>query len=144
MIARLTPSEALIYVMITTSAVDREISDVELARIGSLVRELPVFQDHDSDWMVEEAQACGKLLAKPDGLAKVLDLVKDALPPHLYETAYLFATDIAATDLRIEAEEVRFLELLAEKLGLDKLVCSALERAARARHQTVNKTTARA
>ena len=123
--------------MITTSAVDRQISNDELARIGSIVKELPPFADYDKDWLVGEAQECGKVLTKPDGLDKILDLVFEALPEHLHETAYVLAAEVAATDLRVRAEEIRFLELLADRLSLDKLTCAALERAARARHQKV-------
>jgi tellurite resistance protein len=133
----LLPQEALIYAMITISAVDRNISDEELQRIGSIVRELPPFEDYNRDWLINEAQACGKILSKPDGLDKVLNLIKENLPPHLHETAYVLAAEVAASDLKVGAEEVRCLELLAEKLRLDKLTCAALERAARARHQRV-------
>ncbi len=131
----LTAQEALIYAMITISAVDRKISDEELQRIGSIVRELPPFVNYNKDWLINEAQACGKLLAKQDGLDKVLTVIRENLPVHLYETAYVLAAEVAASDLKVGQEEVRCLELLAEKLGLDKLTCAALERAARARHQ---------
>ena len=134
----LTAQEALIYAMITTAAVDRTITDDELSRIGSVVRELPPFRDYDRDWLVGEAQECGKLLAKVDGLAKVLELIDDGLPDRLRETAYVLAAEVAATDMRVRVEEVRFLEMLAEKLGLDKLTCAALERAAKARHQKIS------
>ena len=134
---RLTPPEALIYAMITTSAVDREISNDELQRIGSIVKELPPFHEYDRDWLVTEAQECGKVLSKSDGLAKTLTLIKEGLPAHLRETAYVLAAEVAATDLMVRSEEVRFLEMLAEELGLDRLTCAALERAARARHQKV-------
>jgi uncharacterized membrane protein YebE (DUF533 family) len=135
MTAPLTPPEALIYAMVTTSAVDRRITDDELSRIGSIVKELPPFHDFDRDWLVGEAQDCGKILARPDGLRQVLDIIAEALTERLHETAYVLAAEVAATDLRVKVEEVRFLELLAERLKLDKLVCAALERAARARHQ---------
>jgi uncharacterized membrane protein YebE (DUF533 family) len=132
---RLSPAEALIYAMITTSAVDRRMTDEELQRIGSIVRELPPFHHYNRDWMVSEAEACGKVLAGPDGLTKVLDLIADAVPERLYETAYVLCAEVAASDLRVRVEEVRFLELLAGRLKLDKLTCAALERAAKARHQ---------
>jgi uncharacterized membrane protein YebE (DUF533 family) len=140
---RIKPASALIYAMITMSAVDRSMSDVEMARIGSIVSSLPAFAGHSggraesahANWLTEEAQACGKLLAKDGGLDRVLDLIADALPENLHETAYVLCAEIAASDLEIKAEEVRFLELLADKLGLDRLVCAALERAVRARHQ---------
>jgi tellurite resistance protein len=134
--SRLSTPEALIYTMVTVSAVDRKISNDELARIGTIVRELPAFAGLSGDWMITTAQDCGNLLAKPKGLDKVLDIIKDTLPKHLRETAYVLAAELAATDLTIEIEEVRFLELLADKLAIDKLTCAALERAARARHQT--------
>jgi uncharacterized membrane protein YebE (DUF533 family) len=134
---RLSPQEALIYAMITTSAVDRKISNDELSRIGSIVAQLPPFVAYNQDWLVEESQACGKVLAKPDGLDKVLDLIHAGLPEHLRETAYVLAAEVAATDLKVKLEEARFLELLAAKLGLDRLVTTALERAAKARHQEI-------
>jgi tellurite resistance protein len=134
---RLDPPEALIYAMITTSAVDRRITDEELQRIGSIVKELPPFHDFNRDWMLSEAQACGNLLSKPGGLEKVLDLIFEALPQRLHETAYVLCAEVAASDMRVRVEEVRFLELLAAKLDLDKLTCAALERAAKARHQKV-------
>jgi tellurite resistance protein len=133
----LTPQEALIFAMITISAVDREISDEELRRIGSIVSELPPFEGYNRDWLVNEAQACGRYLVKPDGLNTVLQLVKTVLPRRLYETAYVLAAEVAASDLDVRDEEIRCLELLAETLELDKLTCAALERAARARHQRV-------
>lgn len=132
---RLNPSQALLYALITTAAVDRSISDDELGRIGSMVRELPVFAGYDGDWLMQEAQACGKLLSKPpNGVDTVLDLVHDALPRELYETAYVLCAEIANADLSVSPEEARFLEKLALKLALDKLVVAALDRAARARH----------
>ncbi len=135
--SRLTPQQALIYAMITTSAVDRKISDDELARIGSIVEQMPLFEGFNHDWLVNEAQECGRQLSKPDGLKAVLDIIFEALPEKLHETAYVFAAEVAATDLRVRVEETRFLEMLADRLKLDKLTCAALERAAKARHQKV-------
>lgn len=132
---RLTPAEALIYTMVATAAVDRKLSTDELQRIGSIVRDLPPFHEYERDWLVNEAQECGKVLAKLDGLAKVLVLIREGLPARMRETAYVLAAEVAATDLNVRPEEIRFLELLAEELGLDRLVCVALERAAKARHQ---------
>lgn len=133
----LSPEEALIYAMITTAAVDRQITDDELQRIGSIVRELPPFLNYDHDWLVKEAQDCSKVLAGPSGLDQVLDMILDGLPEHLEETAYVLAAEVAATDMKVRLEEVRFLELLADRLKLSKLICAALERAAKARHQKV-------
>ena len=43
----LTPQQALIYAMITTSASDNSMTDAELRRIGWVVKELPAFRDFD-------------------------------------------------------------------------------------------------
>ena len=133
----LTPQAALIYAMITTSAVDRTISDEELQRMGSIVRQLPVFNSYDHDWLVREAQDCGKILSKAGGLDRVLALIDASLPEHLRETAYVLCAEVAAADQEIKAEERRFLDLLAAELEIDQLTCAALDRAARARHQRV-------
>ncbi|MGE0701691.1 MAG: tellurite resistance TerB family protein [Hyphomicrobiaceae bacterium] len=134
----LSPEEALIYAMITTAAVDRRITDDELMRIGSIVKELPPFRNYEHDWLVREARDCSKVLVGADGLDRVLDLIVDSLPLHLHETVYVLAAEVAASDLKVRIEEVRFLERLAGRLNLDKLICAALERAAKARHQRLD------
>ncbi len=133
----LKPVEALIYAMVTVSAVDRTISDAELSRIGSIVKELPAFREFDSNWLLHESQECGRILGKDGGLGRVLDLITASLPERLRETAYVLAAEVAASDRRIASEEIRFLDLLGGALSLDKLTCAALERAATARHQMV-------
>lgn len=136
MSATLSPQEALIYAMVTTSAVDRTMSSEELSRIGSIVSQLPMFEDFDAD-LVEVSQACGKLLSGENGLKKVLSAISGGLSGVLRESAYMLALEVAAVDLRVNEEEIRFLELLAEALHLDRLTTAALERGARARHQRV-------
>ncbi len=121
--------------MVTVSAADHAISTDELNRIGSIVRELPPFTSYTEDWLADAAQECGKLLRKPHGVEKVLELVKSTLSPRLYETAYVLAAEVAASDLAVHHNEEKFLDLLASALELDELVCAALKRAARARHQ---------
>ena len=130
----LTHHDALIYVMVTMSAVDREMTDNELARIGNIVNNLPVFDDFDTDKLVQRAEDCGSMLSADGGLDAVLQLIASGLPEKLYETAYALAVEVAAADLAVGQEELRFLELLQDKLGLDALVKTAIERGARARH----------
>jgi hypothetical protein len=67
----------------------------------------------------------------------MLELIASALPKKLYETAYALAVEVAAADLKVPDEEIRLLELLRDALNLDKLVTAAIERSARARHQTL-------
>ncbi len=127
--------ETLIYVMVTMSAVDRIISDQELSKIGSIVSQLPVFASFDKEALVKTAEACGNLLGEDDSLNQILDLIAESLPHKLYETAYALAVEVAAVDRIVRNEEIRFLELLRDRLGLDKLTIAAIERGARARHQ---------
>jgi hypothetical protein len=134
---KLTPHEALIYIMVTMSAVDRQISDHELDRIAQIVRQLPVFMGFDFANLPDTAERCGELLGHEEGLDELLEMVEAALPKKLYETAYALGVEIAAADLRVPPEEIRFLELLRDQLHLDKLVTAAIERSARARHQTI-------
>ena len=128
---------ALIYVMVTMSAVDRNITDKELSRIGDLVSRLPIFADFDSDRLIATAQDCGELMSEPDGLEAVLLTIADAIPERLHETAYALAVEIAAVDLDVKQEELRFLQLLRDHLKIDKLAVAAIERGARARHQVI-------
>lgn len=67
--------------------------------------------------------------------AAVLNIVSEALPLHLYDTAYALAVDVAAADMDIVQEELRFLQMLRDKLDLDKLSIAAIEYTARARYR---------
>ena len=125
MTPQLSPAEALIYAMVTAAAVDRKITETELSRISALVGELPAFRNLEGDWLSREAQDCGRILSKPEGLNRVLDLIKAALPRSLRETAYVLATEVTISDLSVKDEETQFLSLLAETLELDQLVCAA-------------------
>ncbi|MGI9408145.1 MAG: tellurite resistance TerB family protein [Hyphomicrobiaceae bacterium] len=130
----LSPQDALVYAMVTMSAVDRNMKDVELARIGDLVSKLPVFEGFSDETLVQLAQACGDALAADDGLNDVLRMIEKSLPDRLHETAYALAVEVAAADLNVKVEELRFLDLLRDQFDLDKLTCAAIERGARARH----------
>lgn len=138
MTKRLSPPEALIYCMFTTSTVDRTVSRQEQERISSIVHELPAFKGYERDWFADEAQACGQVLSKPGGVEAVLDLVTEALPPELRETAYVLACEVVETDMNFRKEERHFLEMLASRFQLDKLLVAALERAVKARHRNVS------
>ena len=126
--------DALIYAMVTMSAVDRTVTDAELARIGEVVSNLPVFADFDQNRLVKAAEACGDVLSADGGLDQVLVLIRSALPKKLRETAYAIALEVAAADLSVPPEETRFLEMLRDSLELDKLTTTAIERGIRARN----------
>ena len=133
----ISAAQALIYAMFTTSAADNSMNDAEMRRIGSIVRNLPAFRNYNENELINEAKRWGQIASGPDGLTTVLELIGAALPDNLRETAYILAAEIAASDLSSRPEERRFLQLLAQRLRLDRLTVAALEHAALARHQTV-------
>mgnify|MGYP006274234075 FL=1 len=131
----ISTEQALIYTMVTMSGVEGKINAVELAEIRQLVQVLPIFHDFDEHRLVTVAQEAGEILQDKEGLKAILGLVKQALPPRLRETAYALAVEVAASDLAVGKEELRFLAILRDALGLDKLVTAAIERSAIARYQ---------
>lgn len=129
----ISPQEAMIYIMVIVSAADRDMNEMELARMGRLVNFLPVFDDFNEDDLPAATQRCQSLLMDTDGMHVVLEVIKDAIPSRLYDTAYAIAVEIASADLSVRTEEIRVLQLLRDRLSLDKLTCAAIERGAIAR-----------
>ena len=125
---------ALIYIMVLVSACDSDMTDAELSAIGENVRYLPIFDDFDPERLPDVTREATQILADADGLNNVLQIIKDAIPPKLCETAYAVACDVAAADPSASQEELRMLELIRHKLGVDRLCAAAIERGARARH----------
>ena len=132
-----SPHEALIYLMVITSAADREMTDIEMARIGNVVKTWPAFQDFD-DWkLIRVAQECQQRLQAPDGLAAILADAARTLPARLHDTAYAAAFEVATVDLEMRMEELRVLELIRDVLEVDEAAIEAIERATKARHRTL-------
>ena len=50
--------DALVYIMVSVSAVDSEMRETEMLRIGNIVKTLPVFAHYGPDRLVEAAKAC--------------------------------------------------------------------------------------
>lgn len=133
-----TAQEALIYLMVIMSASDRDMRDSELARIGAIIRTLPVFHGFEQSRTLAVAQECQRLLQEEAGLSGILAMIREVLPRDIQETAYALAVDIAAADLSVGAEETRILDIIKERFDLDPLACAAIERAASIRHRTVH------
>ena len=127
--------DALIYLMIVTASSDTTLTEQELKRIEGLVGRLPVFEGYDKADLAASANRCADLINGSTGLDGVLDMAVAAIPRRLQDTAYALAVEVAAVDLKLEQEELRFLEMVRDKLDLDRLVTAAIETAARARHR---------
>ena len=132
-----TAQAALIHTMVLVSASDGNMTDSELATIGDIVRMLPVFSGFDETQLSEVASQCVATLQNEDGLDLALTAIREALPDYLRETAYAVACDVAAADGEASQEELRLLELLRHRIGVDRLAAAAIERGARARHMTL-------
>jgi len=135
MASKISPQEALIYVMVIMSAADSNMTDQELFTMGEITRTLPAFRDFESDLLIETAEKCVPLLSGDNGLGDVIAAVRGALTPNLRETAYALACDIAVADGHLEQEEIRLLEIIRDNLDIDRLSAAAIERGARARFQ---------
>ena len=128
----LSIQDALIYLMVVTAAADRALSDQELNRMNILVKRLPIFENYNLDKLPAAAAECTDLLTNV-GVEGVLELVIAKIPKHLHDTAYALAVEIAAADLEVRQEELRWLEMVRDNLNIDRLTTAAIEVAARAR-----------
>lgn len=130
-----TAHDALIHLMIVAASSDSAMTEKELVRIQALIGRLPVFEGFDKARLAAVANACADKLNSAGGLDQVMDDAIAALPKKLQDTAYAVAVEITSVDLYLEQEELRFLEMLRDKLDLDRLTTAAIETAARARHR---------
>jgi tellurite resistance protein len=133
----ISTEQALIYVMVMMTGVEGKVKGEELAEMELLVRTLPAFRNLDRNRLTTIVQECGDMLQVKDGMQTVIALVNDQLPPRLKETAYALAVEVAAADLAVGKEELRFLAILRDGLGLDKLTTAAIEKSAIARYQAI-------
>jgi tellurite resistance protein len=133
MAKQLTVHEALVYVMVMVSAADGKMPEIELKRIGRLASFLPVFEGFDTDSIIGISRDIQELLSAPEGMDIALEIVREAIPSRLHDTAYSLAVEVATADLHLDAAEIRFLQMLRARLELDKLTAAAIERSAIAR-----------
>lgn len=132
----LSAEDCLVALMVAVSAADETIRTSELVRIQATVNHLPVFAKYDIDRMEVVSQTVFDLFEQEDGIEALFGLIRDNLPERLFETAYALACDVAAADGTITENENRMLEEIRYELNIDRLHAAAIERGARARHQT--------
>lgn len=128
---------AIIYAMVLVSASDAKMTDSELLTIGDVITHFPIFQDFSRDRLMIVVEECAAILTEAEGLDAVLGLIEEGVPDKLRETAYAAAVEVAAADEVVNQEELRILERLRHKLGIERLFAGAIERSARARHMTL-------
>ena len=135
-----TPSmslqDALIAVMVASSASDENMRTAELVAIQRMVNHMPVFANYDADRIRRVSQIVFDLFEEEDGLDALFGLIREALPDRLNETAYALACDVVTADGKHNEVELRMLEEIREELSIDRLHAAAIEWGARVRHMT--------
>ena len=126
---------ALVQTMVLVSAAEGQMTDRELYVMTQMVGYLPVFEDFDASRIGDLGEECAALLNREDGLDVALKRIALSLSPALRETAYALACDIAVADRQLVDAEIRMLELIRDRLAIDRLVAAAIERGAAARHR---------
>jgi tellurite resistance protein len=130
----LSAQDALVAVMIATSAADEQLRTSEMVAIQRMVNHMPIFAGYDLDRIRVIANTVFDLFEEEDGLDALFGLIRDGLPERLNETAYAMACDAAAADGRLRDVELRMLEEVREELNIDRLHAAAIEWGARVRH----------
>ena len=131
----LSVQDALIHLMVTTASSDAALSDQELKRMDALIGRLPIFEGFDRSRLPAVANACIDGI-NATGLEGALDNAVAAVPKRLQDTAYALAVEVAVVDLQLPQEELRLLEMIRDRLDIDRLITAAIEAAARARMRT--------
>jgi hypothetical protein len=126
---------ALIYTMVIVSAAERSLPESELHAFSEIVGHLPCFNGFDRGALPALLNDCIDLMSREDGLNATLAAIRKDLPPKLRDTAYAIACDLVAINGSATQEELRVLELLRDRLDIDRLTAAAIERGARARYQ---------
>jgi tellurite resistance protein len=135
--AALDPQEALICTIVLVAASDGAITDREIGVMSGLVQTLPVFQDFSTERLKSATEAVIGLLEEDEGLSHAAELIRDALPPRLRETAYALACDVVAAERLASQRVLQMLEFVMTELQLDPLVAAAIERGTRARYRRI-------
>ena len=134
--AAMSLQDALVAVMVASSASDENMRTAELVAIQRMVNHMPVFADYDADRIRRVSQIVFDLFEEEDGLDALFGLIRAALPERLNETAYALACDVVTADGKHNEVELRMLEEIREELSIDRLHAAAIEWGARVRHMT--------
>ncbi|AUH63268.1 tellurite resistance TerB family protein [Paracoccus zhejiangensis] len=130
-----SPCDALVAVMVATSASDETMRTSELVAIQRMVDHMPIFAEYDADRMRAVSQTVISLFEEEEGLDALFGLIREALPERLYETAYAMACDVAAADGRTYEGEIAMLAEIRHELNISRLHAAAIELSAQVRHR---------
>ncbi len=77
--------DALIAIMVLTSAADNDMTDKELKKMGDVVGNWPVFESFTVADLPATATRISDALGQEDGLEALFDDMQDALSPQLWK-----------------------------------------------------------
>lgn len=132
----ISPETALVYIMVTVSASDEEMTDSELNRMTGVIGYLPAFRNYNIERLRTDTNTCIELLQSEEGLDAVLGLIDEAVPESHIDLVYGLACEIAASDGALSQEELRLLEMFRHYFDIDRLTAAAIERGVAARQKT--------
>ena len=117
----LNPVDSLIYSMTLSAAIDGTISEKELKSINFFVNTLPVFKNFDKDSLPKKMNECMQLIEAEESFENILDAINSNLEKELKRTAFILSIEIMMTELNIDEEAVRFLDIFGNILELSEL-----------------------
>lgn len=132
----ISPETALVYIMVTVSASDEEMTDSELNRMTGIIGYLPAFRNYNIERLRTDTNTCIELLQSEEGLDAVLGLIDESVPDSHMDLVYGLACEVAASDGSLSQEELRLLEMIRHYFNIERLTAAAIERGVAARQKT--------
>ncbi|MEE2667432.1 MAG: tellurite resistance TerB family protein [Pseudomonadota bacterium] len=135
----LNPVDSLIYSMTLSAAIDGTISEKELKSINFFVNTLPVFKNFDRDSLPKKMNECMQLIEAEESFENILDAINSNLEKELKRTAFILSIEIMMTEMNIDEEAVRFLDIFGNILELSELEKAASKFLISAKYSEANK-----
>jgi len=125
--------------MTLSAAIDGAISKKELKSINFFVNTLPVFKNFDKDSLPTKMNDCMQLIEAEESFENILDAINSNLEKELKRTAFILSIEIMMTEMNIDEEAVRFLDIFGNILELSELEKAASKFLISAKYSEVNK-----
>ncbi|MBV44265.1 MAG: hypothetical protein CML87_00240 [Rhodobiaceae bacterium] len=125
--------------MTLSAAIDGAISKKELKSINFFVNTLPVFKNFDKDSLPTKMNDCMQLIEAEESFENILDTINSNLEKELKRTAFILSIEIMMTEMNIDEEAVRFLDIFGNILELSELEKAASKFLISAKYSETNK-----
>ena len=125
--------------MTLSAAIEGTISEKELNSINFFVNTLPVFKNFDKDSLPKKMNECMQLIEAEESFENILDAINSNLEKELKRTAFILSIEIMMTEMNIDEEAVRFLDIFGNILELSELEKAASKFLISAKYSEANK-----